>query len=298
VRGDGYAGYSGHIGTAVRRANRLVGDARGCRGVGRVTGVHVEPYPRHRRAIVDAVRMGRRRNTVYGLLEFDVTLAREHLRAHAAATGQSLSFTAFLLGCYGRALAEHPEVHAYRDWRNRLVSFDTEDVTVLVETELDGRKVALPHVFRDVGARSVSDLDREMQAVKRQPGERLQHPLAPLFVRFPGVVRRQIYRLPRLSPRRWQRVAGSAALTAVGMFGEGGGWGIGTSVHTVQLLVGGIAEKPGVVDGRIEPREYLSVTLAFDHDVVDGAPAARFATRLETLVESGYGLEARRSVPA
>jgi pyruvate/2-oxoglutarate dehydrogenase complex dihydrolipoamide acyltransferase (E2) component len=75
------------------------------------------------------------------------------------------------------------------------------------------------------------------------------------------------------------------------MFGEGGGWGIGTSVHTVQLLVGGIDEKPGVVDGRVEPRELLSVTLSFDHDVVDGAPAARFASRLQELVESGAGLD-------
>jgi hypothetical protein len=28
----------------------------------------------------------------------------------------------------------------------------------------------------------------------------------------------------------------------------------------------------------------------FDHDVVDGAPAARFVERLVDLIESGYGL--------
>jgi len=36
---------------------------------------------------------------------------------------------------------------------------------------------------------------------------------------------------------------------------------------------------------RIEVREYLSVTASFDHDIVDGAPAARFARRLRELVE-------------
>jgi hypothetical protein len=33
------------------------------------------------------------------------------------------------------------------------------------------------------------------------------------------------------------------------------------------------------------------MTLLFDHDIVDGAPAARFTQRLKELIESGYGLE-------
>jgi pyruvate/2-oxoglutarate dehydrogenase complex dihydrolipoamide acyltransferase (E2) component len=55
--------------------------------------------------------------------------------------------------------------------------------------------------------------------------------------------------------------------------------------------VGGVAWKPAVVEGRIEPREILNLTVRFDHDVVDGAPAARFTRRLVELIESGYGLE-------
>lgn len=54
--------------------------------------------------------------------------------------------------------------------------------------------------------------------------------------------------------------------------------------------MGGVAEKPGVVDGGIEVREYLYVTLSFDHDIVDGAPAARFSQHFRELVESAYGL--------
>jgi pyruvate/2-oxoglutarate dehydrogenase complex dihydrolipoamide acyltransferase (E2) component len=34
----------------------------------------------------------------------------------------------------------------------------------------------------------------------------------------------------------------------------------------------------------------LSLTVVFDHDVVDGAPAARFVQRLVELIEGGYGL--------
>ncbi|HXZ03819.1 MAG TPA: 2-oxo acid dehydrogenase subunit E2 [Ktedonobacteraceae bacterium] len=38
-------------------------------------------------------------------------------------------------------------------------------------------------------------------------------------------------------------------------------------------------------------RDYLSLTLSFNHDLIDGAPAARFTQRLEDLIENGYGLE-------
>jgi pyruvate/2-oxoglutarate dehydrogenase complex dihydrolipoamide acyltransferase (E2) component len=46
-----------------------------------------------------------------------------------------------------------------------------------------------------------------------------------------------------------------------------------------------------VVEGRIEPREILILTVLLDHDVVDGSPAPRFVRRLVELIESGEGLE-------
>jgi pyruvate/2-oxoglutarate dehydrogenase complex dihydrolipoamide acyltransferase (E2) component len=55
--------------------------------------------------------------------------------------------------------------------------------------------------------------------------------------------------------------------------------------------VGGIGVKPGVVDGHIAIREYLSLTISLNHDLIDGAPAARFTQRLKDLIESGYGLD-------
>ncbi len=84
-------------------------------------------------------------------------------------------------------------------------------------------------------------------------------------------------------------MAGTVGVTAVGMFGLRGGWGLVPMVQSLGLIVGGIARKPAVVDDHVEPREMLSLTLAFDHDVVDGAPAARFVKRLVELIECGYG---------
>jgi hypothetical protein len=56
------------------------------------------------------------------------------------------------------------------------------------------------------------------------------------------------------------------------------------------VTVGGIGQKSGIVDGHIAIREYLSLTISFDHDIIDGAPAARFTQRLKELIESGSGL--------
>lgn len=45
-----------------------------------------------------------------------------------------------------------------------------------------------------------------------------------------------------------------------------------------------------MVGDRIEPREFIGMTVVFDHDVVDGAPMAMFLERLRELMESAYGL--------
>ena len=42
------------------------------------------------------------------------------------------------------------------------------------------------------------------------------------------------------------------------------------------LGVGRIQEKPVVIDGEIQVRPMMGVSLSFDHRVVDGAPAAAF----------------------
>lgn len=94
-----------------------------------------------------------------------------------------------------------------------------------------------------------------------------------------------------LNPHWLKKLAGTVDVTAVGMFGHGGGWGFGFApFHTLTVTVGGISEKPTLVAGQIALHEYVCITLSLDHLVVDGAPAARFAGCFKELVESGYGL--------
>jgi pyruvate/2-oxoglutarate dehydrogenase complex dihydrolipoamide acyltransferase (E2) component len=96
----------------------------------------------------------------------------------------------------------------------------------------------------------------------------------------------------RRDPTMPVSMAGTVGITSVGMFGEGhSGWGLTPTAQSLALTVGSIAWKPAVVEGRIEPREILNLTVMFNHDVIDGAPATRFTRRLVELIESGYGLD-------
>jgi pyruvate/2-oxoglutarate dehydrogenase complex dihydrolipoamide acyltransferase (E2) component len=92
------------------------------------------------------------------------------------------------------------------------------------------------------------------------------------------------------NPFRVKKYAGTVVVTAVGMFGQEAGWTIPYPGHPLIITVGGITKKPGIIDDKIEPREYLNLTLSFDHDIIDGAPAVQFTSRLKELIESGYGL--------
>jgi pyruvate/2-oxoglutarate dehydrogenase complex dihydrolipoamide acyltransferase (E2) component len=51
-----------------------------------------------------------------------------------------------------------------------------------------------------------------------------------------------------------------------------------------------ITAKPRYLGGELRERQLLSLTLSFDHAIVDGAPAARFAGRLTDLIQSADGL--------
>lgn len=256
-------------------------------------GYEIVPYPRSRAFVVDAARVAAGKHMIHGLVEFDVTEPRARLRAHKARTGKSLSFTAFILHCVGAAVAEDRMIHACRDWRGRLVLFDDVDINTIIEIELEGRRFPLAHVVRATNRRSVHEMHDEIRAVQAR-GDRNYDDrtvrLLRMYARLPGPLRRLAYRIGMAGPYRMKQIGGTVSVTAVGMFGEGGGWGIPIPLYTLNLTLGGIATKPGIVDGRIEPREYLSVTLSFDHDIVDGAPAARFGGRLRGLVERGYGL--------
>jgi pyruvate/2-oxoglutarate dehydrogenase complex dihydrolipoamide acyltransferase (E2) component len=256
-------------------------------------GYTVVPFPQVRKMIVDVLELGRRKHMIHALVEVDVTRARRFIREYEAETGGDLSFTAFIVACLGRAVARNKYMHAYRSGRNRLVLFDEVDVSTQIEIEMDGRKVPIPHTIRATNERTVRDIHLEIRKVQAEGAESASAPTTgsrKLFMMLPTFVRRPLMKRMFKDPHQAKALAGTVVLTAVGMFGEGGGWGLPYLQHTLGITLGGIAEKPVVVDGQIEIRERLSMTVSFDHDIIDGAPAARFTQRFKELIETGYGL--------
>lgn len=250
----------------------------------------VQAYPRNRLLMVDGGRMGRRKHTVHGLVEFDITNARETIRQQKAQTGEALSFSAFFLACLGRAIEPNKRMHAYRNWRNQLIIFDEVDVNMLFEVDVDGKKTIRPHILRGVNKKTVRQLHEEIRAFQKQHQSSRESKFIESFVRLPGIVRRAFLWTLFKNPQLVKDYYGTVLVSSVGMFGTGAGWAIPVPNHSLQLTLGGIGEKPGVVDHHVEVREYLSVTVSFDHDIADGAPAARFIQHLKELVENGYGL--------
>jgi pyruvate/2-oxoglutarate dehydrogenase complex dihydrolipoamide acyltransferase (E2) component len=236
------------------------------------------------------------KHSVYGLLEVDVTVVRQFIAAHKARTGEALSFTGYLAFCLAQAVSEDPSVQAYVKGRKKLVVFDDVDVGLPVERRIGGTRAPMGHVIRRANHKSFLEIHKEIRAVQTQAvppnkgmvswvrfGLLLPWPLSKLFT---TLLRAAIRRDPTVMVAQ----GGTVGVTALGMFGHSSGWALTPPMHSLGLVVGGIARKPAVVEGRIEPREILNLTVAFDHDVVDGAPAARFVRRLVELIESGYGL--------
>jgi pyruvate/2-oxoglutarate dehydrogenase complex dihydrolipoamide acyltransferase (E2) component len=235
--------------------------------------------------------MGRKKHTVHGLVEFDITRARETLRQHNLQTNDNLSFTAFFLACLGEVVGQDTQMQAYRSWRNQIILYNDVDVNMLFEVEVDGVKTIRPHILRETNKKSVRDIQEEIHAFQNEHTSSQEAKFIEWFVRLPGFIRRLFLRILFMDPQRIKAYYGTVLVTSLGMFGTGSGWGIPVPNHTLQLTLGGVGEKPGVVNHRVEVRQYMSITVSFDHDVVDGAPAARFMQRLKKLVEQGYAAE-------
>jgi pyruvate/2-oxoglutarate dehydrogenase complex dihydrolipoamide acyltransferase (E2) component len=258
------------------------------------TDYQVVPYPKHRRAEAVLYRSVQRTPMIHGLIEVDVTRARAHLREHKATNGESLSFTAFLIACLGKAVDEHKAVQAIRQGLKHLILFDEVDVYTPIERDVAGQKHIIGYTIRAANRKTFREIHHEIRAAQVQDVAQASAGYH-VFQLLPLVVFRVIWPIfwwmVGRSPQVLKKYRGTVGLTAVGMFGQGAGWGIPSPSPTLMITVGGIGEKPGVVDGQLAIRDYLSLTISCDHEMIDGAPAARFTQRLKDLIESGYGLD-------
>ena len=247
------------------------------------------PFPLTQRVIVTLQRFTEHKHIIHVLTEVDVTTPRQVIQEQKTRGEEPLSFTAFIAACLGKAVDENKAVQAYRKGRNQLVLFEDVDINIPVEHEVEGHKFPLVYIVRAANRKTAWQIHHEIRAFQKLHASNVL-PIPRLVQRWPGLLLLGGRVLLR-SPFYRKRSGGTCGLTAVGMFGKDSGWGIPyATLFSLFLTVGSISEKPGVVDGQIAIREYLSLTISFDHDIIDGAPAARFTERLKELIESGFGL--------
>lgn len=255
---------------------------------------HELDFPRIREGAIDLLREAHRKHMIHALLEVDVTDTRRRIREHKARTGEALSFTAFVTTCLAKAVDEDKSMHAYRRGRRKLVVFDEVDINTMVERQAGGRRMGTPNIVRAANRKSLRQIHDEIRAAQAGAVEDTRgmewFRWALLVARLPVWLRTLAWRAMQRDPHLLKHMAGTVGLTAVGMFGLGAGWGITIPFLTLNVVLGGIGEKLALVDGRLQPREFLCVTISIDHDIVDGAPAARFASRFKELIESSFGL--------
>ena len=254
--------------------------------------VEIRKVPRERRLVIDALRVGQRQIPVHGLIDVDITIAQQRLGAF----DPPLSMTAFVAACVGRAAARHPEVHGYRDWRGRLVLHSHVDIATLIEVETPTGTFPLAHLIVDADSRSIADISKEIRSVQNKttasPARGMVSRGIPVIAATPGLIRLG-YHLANRSVRL-RRHTGTVSLTAIGMFGSGGGFGVAApTLSSLGIVVGGISSQPRVLDDQVAIRNIMNLTITVDHRIVDGAPAARFAADLREGLETAELLGAR-----
>lgn len=238
----------------------------------------------------------RNRYYMIGLLETDITEARRIFACYKETKGTSLSFTSWVAKCVATAIDENKKVQAAKKGRN-LIYFDDVDISVPIEKIIDGKHFPSILVLRKANEKSLQQLHDEIRAAQYPDKDERITTISRKKIDFlfslPKFIRKLIFwRRLRNNPFYLKKMNGTIHLNPLGMFAKGTyGWAINLGHHPVNVIIGGISEQPRIIEGKLENREFLNITLKFDHIIIDGAPATRFARKLVDLLKSAAFLE-------
>jgi hypothetical protein len=70
------------------------------------------PFPRNRLLVLETLQVWGLKHPIHGLIEVDITAARQRLREQAVQTGEQPSFSRFVIACVARAVDETKAVQA------------------------------------------------------------------------------------------------------------------------------------------------------------------------------------------
>jgi pyruvate dehydrogenase E2 component (dihydrolipoamide acetyltransferase) len=185
--------------------------------------------------------------------------ARGRLKGMAAEGEVVPSFNDMVVKACALALREHPRANgAYKDGRFELYSRVNVGVAVAAQDAL-----VVPTVF-DADRKGLREIATDARNLA-------------------GKVRDGSITPPELS-------GGTFTVSNLGMYGVSNFSAVINAPQAAILAVGAITEKPVVRDGEITTAHILGVTLACDHRILYGAPAAEFLARIRSLLEEPLSL--------
>ncbi len=187
--------------------------------------------------------------------ELDVSSSLEMIeKLDSSLEDNSLSITDFIVKVVGKALQDFPQVNAHLKGDEIIYS---EKTNVGLAVDVEG-KLMVP-VIKNAGKKGL----KEINADKNRLAEKARE-----------------YKLDE------DQLSGSnITVTNLGMYEIDDFSPIINYPASCILGVGRIREKPAAVDGEIEIRPQMKLSLSFDHRLVNGAPAAQFLKHVKNMIE-------------
>ena len=177
----------------------------------------------------------------------------------AEAAGGKLTPTAILIKVLGIALKVFPQFNASIDMAQRLVVYKRYfHIGIAVDTP---HGLLVP-VVRDVDQKNIIELAVELSELARKTRER------------------------KIGPADMQ--GGSMTISNVGTMG---GTAFTPIVNPPEAAILGVARsqvEPAYIDGQLQPRTFLPLSLSYDHRLIDGADGARFLRWVCTALEDPF----------
>lgn len=252
----------------------------------KATGYRVEPFGFNRQMVTASAAVSKEKDTIHLITDVDVTESRKLINNYLEETKERLSLTGYVVSCLARTMAEFPQFNSFRKG-NKLLILDDLTVNVLFEREIDGENVPEAVGIQKTNRKTFRQINDELRSVQKKPVEHLGSGSGAAWVHFiPHFLLKMFVRLASKNIAMQKRY-GVVGVTAVGMFGAGSMWLIPLTAATVTVAIGSISKKPVIVDENLQEHEFLCLTVSFDHDIVDGAPAARFTRRFSEILSSG-----------
>lgn len=249
-------------------------------------GYSKKPLDFTRKMVIASLR-NNKRNAIHCITKVDVSEPIKLKHEISETGGEKISLTTYIVKCFAESLRAFPEMNSFIKGRN-LIFLEDINISVMIERESDGVKFPEPLGLQKVQEKSLLIIHQEIKEAKAKEGEEIGNLSDSTWIKLiPGFLLNLFIKIAERNITMAKRY-GKVAVTSVGMFSESATWFVPHGTATVLLTVGSISKEIVSGDnGEPEIRDFLNITASFDHEIIDGAPAARFMTHFSNILKRG-----------